>query len=140
MHIVIVNRWPRFSDGVRWDNELTRYEEFIDHDAHRVSYVVDPLGAEGVLADPAKIAAQVQVDDVNDFEALRDAVAEITRRVGPVDSSSRCRVHPGDRRPGPPGPRHPRADPGRGRGLPRQGADEGDPRPKGGPGPALRQL
>ncbi|MER8119495.1 ATP-grasp domain-containing protein [Streptomyces sp. NPDC094031] len=85
MHIVIVNRWPRFSDGVRWDNELTRYEEFIDHDAHRVSYVVDPLGAEGVLADPAKIAAQVRVDDVNDFEALRDAVAEITRRVGPVD-------------------------------------------------------
>ncbi|MEW2619245.1 ATP-grasp domain-containing protein [Streptomyces sp. NPDC048106] len=85
MHIVIVNRWPRFSDGVRWDNELTRYEEFIDHDVHQVSYVVDPLGAEGVLADPAKIAAQVQVDDVNDFEALRDAVAEITRRVGPVD-------------------------------------------------------
>ncbi|MFE7447475.1 biotin carboxylase, partial [Streptomyces chartreusis] len=61
MHIVLVNRWPRFSDGIRWDNELTRYEEFIDHDKHRVSYVVDALGAEGVLVDPARIAHFVQV-------------------------------------------------------------------------------
>ncbi|MEV6720268.1 ATP-grasp domain-containing protein [Streptomyces xanthochromogenes] len=85
MHIVIVNRWPRFSDGVRWDNELTRYEEFIDHDRHRVSYVVDELGAQGVLADPAKIASCVRIGDVNDFDALRGAVAEITELAGPVD-------------------------------------------------------
>ncbi len=85
MHIVIVNRWPRFSDGVRWDNELTRYEEFIDHDRHRVSYVVDELGAQGVLADPAKIASFVRIDDVNDFDALRGAVAGIVERSGPVD-------------------------------------------------------
>ncbi|OIJ94402.1 biotin carboxylase [Streptomyces sp. MUSC 14] len=85
MHIVIVNRWPRFSDGVRWDNELTRYEEFVDHDRHRVSYVVDELGAEGVLVDPSKISSLVQIDDVNDFEALRTAVAEIAERSGPVD-------------------------------------------------------
>ncbi|MEV6328811.1 ATP-grasp domain-containing protein [Streptomyces sp. NPDC051909] len=85
MHIVIVNRWPRFSDGVRWDNELTRYEEFIDHDTHRVSYVVDALGAEGVLADPAKIAHLVRVDDVNNVDSLRAAVVELTEQVGPVD-------------------------------------------------------
>ncbi|MFE3329847.1 acetyl-CoA carboxylase biotin carboxylase subunit family protein [Streptomyces sp. NPDC059176] len=86
MHIVIVNRWPRFKeDDVRWDNELTRYEEFIDHDAHRVSYVVDRLGTEGVLADPAKIAHLVQVDDVNDVDSLRAAVAEVIEKVGPVD-------------------------------------------------------
>ncbi|QBS39293.1 acetyl-CoA carboxylase biotin carboxylase subunit family protein [Nocardia sp. CS682] len=85
MHIVIVNRWPRFFDGTRWDNELTRYEEFIDHDANQVSYVVDGPGAEGVLADPAKIACQVRVEDVNDVAALGAAVLEITERVGPVD-------------------------------------------------------
>ncbi|MFD7912131.1 acetyl-CoA carboxylase biotin carboxylase subunit family protein [Streptomyces sp. NPDC059752] len=86
MHIVIVNRWPRFEeDGVRWDNELTRYEEFIDHDAHQVSYVVDALGAEGVLADPAKIAHLVRIDDVNDVDALRAAVVEVSEKVGPVD-------------------------------------------------------
>ncbi|MFG2607152.1 acetyl-CoA carboxylase biotin carboxylase subunit family protein [Streptomyces sp. NPDC048514] len=85
MHIVIVNRWPRFSDGVRWDNELTRYEEFIDHDLHRVSYVVDKLGADGVLVDPSKIRSFKQVEDVNDFVALRAAVAAIAEESGPVD-------------------------------------------------------
>ncbi|UUN26971.1 acetyl-CoA carboxylase biotin carboxylase subunit family protein [Streptomyces sp. FIT100] len=85
MHIVIVNRWPRFSDGKRWDNELTRYEEFIDHDRHKVSYVVDALGEEGVLAAPSTIASLVRVDDVNDFASLRAAVLKITEHVGSVD-------------------------------------------------------
>ncbi|WP_136518614.1 ATP-grasp domain-containing protein [Cellulomonas telluris] len=85
MHVVIVNRWPRFSDGVRWDNELTRYEEFVDHRRHTVSYVVDGPGAQGVLAPPELVAHQVHVADVNDVEALRAAVAEIVRAVGPVD-------------------------------------------------------
>ncbi|WP_228718096.1 hypothetical protein [Kitasatospora acidiphila] len=85
MHIVIVNRWPRFSDGVRWDNELTRYEELIDHDRHQVSYVVDDLGVRGVLAEPSKIAAMVRIDDVNNADSLRAAVQEVTERVGPVD-------------------------------------------------------
>jgi hypothetical protein len=85
MHIVVINRWPRFSDGRRWDHELSRFDEFIDHDRHRVSYVVDAVGATGVLADPAKIAALVQIEDVNDFEALCGAVREVETRVGPVD-------------------------------------------------------
>ncbi len=85
MHIVLVNRWPRFFDGIRWDNELTRYEEFIDHDKHTVSYVVDGPGAEGVLADPDRIAHLVKVEDVNDFDVLRAAVLEVTEKAGPVD-------------------------------------------------------
>ncbi len=85
MHIVIVNRWPRFSDGKRWDNELTRYEDFIDHERHQVSYVVDGLGARGVLAAPSDIASLVEVEDVNDFASLREAVRQVGERVGPVD-------------------------------------------------------
>ncbi|MEV0899870.1 ATP-grasp domain-containing protein [Actinoplanes sp. NPDC049802] len=85
MHIVVVNRWPRFADGPRWDNELTRYEDFIDHENNHVSYVVDGPGVEGVLADPSRIAAMVRVADVNDFQALRTAVSEVAARVGPVD-------------------------------------------------------
>ncbi|MFI9175517.1 acetyl-CoA carboxylase biotin carboxylase subunit family protein [Streptomyces lincolnensis] len=86
MHIVLVNRWPRFDDDEdRWDNELTRYEEFLDHDRHRISYVVDALGAEGVLVDPARIAHYVQVEDVNDFDLLRSAVEEVVEKAGPVD-------------------------------------------------------
>jgi hypothetical protein len=85
MHIVIVNRWPRFPGSTRWDNELTRYEDFIDHDRHQVSYVVDPPGETGVFADPAQIACLVKVEDVNVFEQLRGAVAEVIEKVGPAD-------------------------------------------------------
>ncbi|MFG2873469.1 acetyl-CoA carboxylase biotin carboxylase subunit family protein [Streptomyces sp. NPDC048337] len=85
MHIVVINRWPRFSDGRRWDHELSRFDEFIDHDRHRVSYVVDAVGRTGVLADPAQIACLVEIEDVNDFEALCGAVREAEDRVGPVD-------------------------------------------------------
>ncbi len=85
MHIVIVNRWPRFHDGRRWDNELTRYEDFIDHLRHTVSYVVDGPGAAGVLAPPERIAHQVRVEDVNQYDHLLMAVQEIIEQVGPVD-------------------------------------------------------
>ncbi|MEU1254743.1 ATP-grasp domain-containing protein [Streptomyces chartreusis] len=85
MHIVVVNRWPRFPDGQRWDFSLGRFEELIDHERHRVSYVVDPVGATGVLADPADIAALVEVGDVNDFDALCGAVRKVADEVGPVD-------------------------------------------------------
>ncbi|MFJ9027860.1 acetyl-CoA carboxylase biotin carboxylase subunit family protein [Streptomyces sp. NPDC102274] len=85
MHIVVVNRWPRFHDGQRWDFSLGRFEELIDHERHRVSYVVDPVGATGVLADPSQIAGLVEIDDVNDFGALCAAVREIADQVGPVD-------------------------------------------------------
>ncbi|MFJ7326486.1 acetyl-CoA carboxylase biotin carboxylase subunit family protein [Streptomyces cyaneofuscatus] len=85
MHIVVINRWPRFSDERRWDHELSRFDEFIDHDRHRVSYVVDAVGATGVLADPARIACLVEIEDVNDFEALCGAVREVESQAGPVD-------------------------------------------------------
>jgi hypothetical protein len=85
VHIVVINRWPRFSDERRWDFSLGRFEEFIDHDRHRVSYVVDAVGATGVLADPARIAGLVQIEDVNDVEALCGAVRTLTDQVGPVD-------------------------------------------------------
>ncbi|TDF84096.1 acetyl-CoA carboxylase biotin carboxylase subunit family protein [Pseudomonas sp. H9] len=85
MHIVIVNRWPRFQDSERWDNELTQYEHFFDHQQHRISYVVDGPGAEGVLAPREQIAHWVQVEDVNRYEQLLAGVSEIVAKVGPVD-------------------------------------------------------
>ncbi|MET9390972.1 ATP-grasp domain-containing protein [Streptomyces sp. NPDC006624] len=85
MHIVVVNRWPRFTEGPRWDFSMGRFEELIDHERHRVSYVVDAVGATGILAAPERIASTVQIEDVNDFEALRDAVRRVADEVGPVD-------------------------------------------------------
>jgi len=87
MHIVIVNRWPRFdSDPKRWDNELTRYEDFIDHEKHQVSYIVDANGKRGVQADPSMIKKIVEVEDVNVYEQLLAACTHVTETVGPIDS------------------------------------------------------
>ncbi|MFG2946179.1 ATP-grasp domain-containing protein [Streptomyces adustus] len=85
MHIVVVNRWPRFTEGPRWDFSMGRFEELIDHERHHVSYVVDAVGATGVLAPAERIASTVQIEDVNDFAALRDAVSRVADEVGPVD-------------------------------------------------------
>ncbi|MFD4440991.1 acetyl-CoA carboxylase biotin carboxylase subunit family protein [Nocardia sp. NPDC058519] len=85
MHIVVVNRWPRFADGVRWDNELTRYEDFLDHVGNQVSYIVDANGAAGVLVGEPLIAHLEQVEDVNDVALLRAAVRRTAERVGRVD-------------------------------------------------------
>jgi hypothetical protein len=85
MHIVVINRWPRFQEGPRWDFSMGRFEELIDHERHQVSYVVDAVGATGVLADPEQIADLVEVEGLNDFEAVCGAVQKITDHVGPVD-------------------------------------------------------
>ena len=86
MHIVIVNRWPRF-DGAdnRWDNELTQYENFIDHQANSVSYVVDQLGVDGVLANRADIAGFEQISDVNNEAELTQACRRIIAQHGDID-------------------------------------------------------
>lgn len=85
MHIAVINRWPRFHTGPRWDFSLGRFEDLINHQQHQVSYIVDAVGATGVLADPAQIADLVEVDDLSDFEAVCGAVQKITDHVGPVD-------------------------------------------------------
>lgn len=85
MHIVIVNRWPRFHDSERWDNELTQYERFFDHQQHRISYVVDGPGVNGVLAPREDIAHLVQIDNVDHYEQLLAGVSEVMSTVGPVD-------------------------------------------------------
>lgn len=87
MHIVIVNRWPRFDDDPkRWDNELTRYEEFIDHQTNQVSYIVDANGKRGIQADAALIQQVVEVEDVNVYEQLLAACQAVTDTVGKIDS------------------------------------------------------
>lgn len=86
MHITIINRWPRFkSSSERWDNELTRYEDFIDHVQHKVSYIVDEQGQSGVLTDVSDIAALQVVKDVNDFSCVDAALGAIIEQNGPVD-------------------------------------------------------
>lgn len=86
MHIVIINRWPRFDqEAGRWDNELTKYEEFINHKTNKVSYVVDRLGVDGVLIEREQVAGFEQIDDVNQEVQLEAACRSIIAQHGPID-------------------------------------------------------
>lgn len=81
MHMVLVNRWPRFPDGTRWDNELTRYEEIIDR--------VGPVDRLIALSEfTLEIAARVRED-----LAFARSVGYLVM-LKPVDGAASIGVHP----------------------------------------------
>jgi hypothetical protein len=84
MNIVIINNLPRFSDTSRWDFELVRYQDFVSHDEHAVTYIVNSRGLSGVTA-PAGSYALYQLERLNDAEAYRPVLQEVIRKHGPVD-------------------------------------------------------
>lgn len=46
--ILILNRWPQYPNGERWDNKLAKPDALIDHQCHHVTYVCDETGKRGV--------------------------------------------------------------------------------------------
>ncbi|WP_035059851.1 ATP-grasp domain-containing protein [Andreprevotia chitinilytica] len=84
MNIVIVNNLPRFPDTPRWDFELVRYEDFIDHDEHTVSYLVNQRGLSGVTA-PAGSYNLYLFDSLSDADAYRPVLDAITQAEGQID-------------------------------------------------------
>lgn len=83
MNIVIINNLPRFPGTSRWDFDLVRYDDFIDHRAHRVSYIVNQRGRSGIPAC-ANSHALYQIDRLDDPAPYRPVLAEIGRH-GPID-------------------------------------------------------
>lgn len=72
--VLLLNRWPQYRDGQRWENELSRSEDLIDHERYHVTYVCDPHGQSGV---------PVGADDVHfipDFSQV-DQVLSLTDRL-----------------------------------------------------------
>src|SRR5215470_59358 len=70
-HVVIVNRWrEHYAD----------YQCYVDHSAHRVTYISTEVGLGSV---PSAATDTVLVDATNDLEQARTAMAELVRRHGP---------------------------------------------------------
>src|SRR5882724_10475199 len=65
----------------RWDDDFSRYDEYIDHRHHRVAYLTNPAGSTIVKRDLAR-ALEV-VPDITDRSAVIAAAHRLARAVGP---------------------------------------------------------
>lgn len=70
-HILIIHRWR---------DRQALYQDYIDHDAHRVSYVTTQLGVTSVPAGAAAVQVVPATDQVPD---VLGAVGELTALYGP---------------------------------------------------------
>jgi hypothetical protein len=84
MNIVIVNNLARFPGTTRWDFDLVRYDDFIDHHAHRVSYIVNPRGRSAITA-PADSYRLYELERLDDASAYRPILNGIIQSSGPID-------------------------------------------------------
>jgi ATP-grasp domain len=84
MNIVIINNLARFPGTARWDFDLVRYDDFIDHRAHRVSYIVNCRGRSAITAS-ADSYRLYELDRLDDASAYRPILNEIVQSSGPVD-------------------------------------------------------
>jgi biotin carboxylase len=66
----------------RWRDEHALYENYIDHSAHRVTYVTNPLGWPSL---PAEAAGIVEVPATDDIERVHAAATALAALFGPVD-------------------------------------------------------
>ncbi|MFI6513813.1 acetyl-CoA carboxylase biotin carboxylase subunit family protein [Streptosporangium sp. NPDC050855] len=93
-HILVIHRWR---------DRHALYEHYIDHHAHRVSYVTTELGRASVPETAAEI---VTVPATDDLGAVRAAAETLTARFGPparvlalnegdLDTAARLRAHLG---------------------------------------------
>jgi hypothetical protein len=65
----------------RWDDDFSRYDDYIDHRAHRVAYVTNPAGSKIVRRD---LACGVEiVPDITDRRAVIAAATRLAGAVGP---------------------------------------------------------
>jgi hypothetical protein len=80
--ILFLNRWPQYRDGRRWDNELARPEDLVDHRRYHVTYVCDPLGRAGVPEGAADVHC---VADFADLDEVLPMLDRIVSAQGPYD-------------------------------------------------------
>ncbi|MFE9173239.1 acetyl-CoA carboxylase biotin carboxylase subunit family protein [Streptomyces kebangsaanensis] len=69
-HIVVIHRWS---------DQYARYEDYVDHRAHRVTYVTTELALASV---PGGAAAAQVVPATDDLDAVRRAVTGLSTRFG----------------------------------------------------------
>lgn len=84
MNIVIVNNLPRFPGTERWDFDLVRYDEFVDHRAHRISYIVNRRGRSALTASVDSFRL-FELDRLDDAALYRPVLSEIIKSGGQID-------------------------------------------------------
>jgi hypothetical protein len=65
----------------RWDDDFSRYDEYIDHRAHRVAYLTNPAGNQIVRRELA-VGVEI-VPDITDRDAVIAAAKRLAGTVGP---------------------------------------------------------
>jgi hypothetical protein len=65
----------------RWDDDFSRYDEYIDHRLHRVAYLTNPAGSQIVRRELAR-GLEI-VPDITDVPAVIAAAHKLAREVGP---------------------------------------------------------
>ncbi len=77
MHLLILNRWS---------DEFAAYDEFINHDEHRVTYIVNEDGKVGIESFcRAQNRRVYEVEALDDLPVLYDLFQRIERERGAVD-------------------------------------------------------
>lgn len=84
MNIVVINNLARFPGTGRWDFDLVRYEDFIDHCAHKVHYIVNERGRAGVLAAPGSYTL-TELRRLDDIAAYLPVLRSIEQAHGCID-------------------------------------------------------
>jgi hypothetical protein len=67
----------------RWDDDFSRYDEYIDHRHHRVAYLTNPAGSQIVKRELA--SALEIVPDITDRAAVIAAAHRLAAAVGPFN-------------------------------------------------------
>lgn len=70
-HIVVIHRWR---------DRHSRYEDYLDHEAHRISYITTEMARASVPDDAAEV---VVVSATDDFDEVLAAAEALTGRFGP---------------------------------------------------------
>jgi len=84
MNIVILNNLPHFPDPRRWDFDLVRYEQFVSHTSHTVTYVANERGVSGITAEPGSYTLY-RLEDLSDTAAYEPLLKEVMRAHGAID-------------------------------------------------------
>lgn len=84
MNVVIINNLARFPGTDRWDFDLVRYEDFIDHRAHQVSYIVNPRGLKAITAPMGSFGLH-EFARLDDIATYRPVLSEIAQKQGSID-------------------------------------------------------
>ncbi len=83
--ILVLNRWPQYPGGERWDNELARYGELVPLDRYRVTYICDRPGLQGLAAGGLAVPNVYALEDFADTGALLALAERVVRGDGPFD-------------------------------------------------------